>query len=108
MKQIWFKYKFFDKIKNKEKTQTIRFWKRCNFQNNSEIELFFGFNKPRILARIKEILIKNFEEISDDEVKQDGFQDKQELLQELKIFYPEFCEKKSDLFLIKFEIKNEN
>ena len=104
MKQIWFKQKFYNLILEGKKTQTIRLWKRkSNLKKGDEFECFFGFKHKKLKAKISNILIKNFEQITENEVKQDGFFNKKELLLSLKNFYPNF-DLKIELYLIKFEL----
>lgn len=106
MKQIWFKQKFYNLILEGKKTQTIRLWKRKpNFKIGQEFECFFGFNHKKLYAFIKEITVKNFDQITEEEVKQDGYVSKEELLTNLKNYYPDF-DKKTNLYFIKFELKN--
>ena len=107
MKQIWFKQKFYNLILQGKKTQTVRLWKRKpNLIFGEQFECFFGFNHKKLNAKIKEIITKNFDEITDEEVSQDGFVSKEELLINLKNFYPDF-NKQTNLYLIKFELNND-
>lgn len=107
MNQICFKQKFYNLILEGKKTQTIRLWKRKpNFKIGEEFECFFGFNHKKLNAKISEIIIKNYNEITNKEVFQDGFVSKEELLINLKNFYPDF-NKQTNLYLIKFDLKND-
>lgn len=98
---IKFKTQFYNQIINKEKTQTIRYWKSCKLKNNDNIICDFGYNK--INAIIENITYKTFNEITDNEIIADGFKSKIELLNTLKKFYSDFNENKK-LYLIKFKI----
>jgi hypothetical protein len=107
MKQIWFKQKFYSLIAEGKKTQTIRIWKRKpNFKIGEEFECFFGYNHKKLSAKIKEIIVKNYDEITNEEMFQDGFVSKEELLINLKNFYSDF-NKQTNLYLIKFDLKND-
>ena len=106
MKQIWFKQKFYNLILGGKKTQTIRLWKRKpNLISGEDFECFFGFNHQKLFATVDKIVIKNFEEITENEVNQDGFVSKDELLTNLKNYYPDF-DLKTNLYLIQFKLKN--
>lgn len=103
MKKIWFKQKFYNIILEGKKTQTIRLWKRNhNFLAGDKFQCFFGFKHKKINAKIKSVEFKTFDKINDDEVWQDGFKSKKELLININSFYPDFDEKKSVLCFIKF------
>jgi len=104
MKQIRFKQKFYNLIIEGKKQQTIRFWKRLpNFTPNEPVECFFGFNHPKLNVIIINVLQKTFNDITQEEVLQDGFSSKEELLLELINFYPFFNKEKSILHIIKFK-----
>lgn len=107
MKQIWFKQKFYNPILKGQKTQTIRLWKRDpKLTNGQEFECFFGFNhsKPKLIGIIENIKIKTFNDITEEEVKLDGYDCKKVLHSNLKAYYSDFNEQKS-LYLIKFRLK---
>lgn len=96
---IKFKSQFYNQVINKQKTQTIRYWKSCKLKTGDKIICDFGYNK--INAIIEKITIKTFNEITDEEVIHDGFNSKIELLNTLKKCYIDFEENKK-LYLIKF------
>jgi len=105
MKQIWFKQKFYNPILEGQKTQTIRLWKRDpKLVNGQEFECFFGFNHVKLIGIIENITLKTFNDITEEEVKLDGYKCKEALYNNLKEYYVDFCKQKS-LYIIKFRLK---
>lgn len=105
MKQIWFKQRFYNLILNGQKTQTIRLWKRDpKLVNGQEFECFFGFNHPKLIGIIENITLKKFSELTEKEVKLDGYECKEVLYNNLLEYYIDFTKQKS-LYIIKFRLK---
>lgn len=105
MKQIWFKQKFYNPILEGQKTQTIRLWKRdSKLVNGQEFECFFGFNHPKLIGIIENITLKKFSELTEREVKLDGYECKEVLYNDLKKYYLDFTKQKG-LYIIIYRLK---
>ena len=107
MKRIYFKQKYFNIIKNETKNQTIRFWKKCNLKKNEKIILYFGNNVELLEGIITTITIKKYNDLTLEQIKNDGYSNKENLLADLIKFYPNFNQEKDSLFLITFKVKND-
>lgn len=104
MKQIWFKQKFYNPILTGQKTQTIRLWKKNpKFIIGQEFECFFGFKHNKLKGIIRSVIIKTFDNITEKEVKLDGYESKSVLYNNLKEYYTDFTNQKN-LYLIRFNI----
>lgn len=104
MKQIWFKRKYLEPIKRNEKTQTLRVWKKQRVSEHDNVELFFGFKQPRLLATVTRVRILKYHQLSDIDIKLDGFKDRCELLKALQECYHDFDVNQTDMYLVGFKI----
>jgi hypothetical protein len=99
MSQIHFHSDFYEDIKNGVKTQTARFDEAVPKLGTGEA--IFD-DKPSIAIDITKVKHKNFDSLSQEEIKKDGFDSKQELWSVLRGFYPHL--KQTDpLLLIEFK-----
>ncbi|WP_321298249.1 ASCH domain-containing protein [Marinifilum fragile] len=99
MCQIHFHSHFYEAIKNGNKTQTARVNEPVPQLGKGEA--IFD-DKPPIDIQITKVTQKNFEELTLEEIKKDGFDTKEELWSVLLGFYPEL-EQTDHLMLIEFE-----
>ncbi|WP_282014191.1 ASCH domain-containing protein [Marinifilum flexuosum] len=98
MSQIHFHSDFYEAIKNGNKTQTARVDEPIPQLGKGEA-IFDA--KPSIDIQITKVTHKNFEELTLEEIKKDGFDSKEELWSVLLGFYPDL--KQTDhLMLIEF------
>ncbi|MDI9645093.1 MAG: ASCH domain-containing protein [Archaeoglobales archaeon] len=98
MKHLEFSGKYEKMLLDGVKNITIR--KRTNLKPGDEVYIHCG-GKIIGRARIEEVYTKNLEEITEDEARQDGFESRFEMLDELRrIGY------KGKVYIIKFKLEN--
>lgn len=101
---IKFHKKYYLSILNRDKTQTMRLAnKRLNVRENDVVTAVFpGWDKT-LKIRIKKIGYKQAKSIDDEDAKREGFETKEELLSDLKGFYPNM-DKWDRLYYYRFEL----
>lgn len=89
MSIIKFHKKYYLKILDGDKTQTMRFARKRLKVNVGDIvtACFPGFDET-VKIRISRIGYKQVKSITDDDAQREGFETKEELLNDLKEFYP--------------------
>ncbi|MEM1645065.1 MAG: ASCH domain-containing protein [Ignisphaera sp.] len=104
MKKLIFKLDYAGKILTGEKTTTIRL--STNLNENEEVEVYVGHVRIG-KALIKRIYKKRLSELSDEEVKSDGFQSKDELIKNLsKIYGNKRISSDPEVYIIEFTLIN--
>ncbi len=98
MKHLEFKEKFMDLLRSGKKTATIRL--QCPYKKGQEVFVHCG---GRIIgtAKIIDIEEKRLDELTDEDAKADGFESREELLEEIRRLYgnPE------KVYVIRFRFK---
>jgi hypothetical protein len=96
-KPIFFKQKFINQILEMKKVSTIRLWKRALVKEGEIV--FINFKIPLKILSIKQITLDG---ITEEMAKQDGFESKEKLIEELLTIYSEKI-KSNKLFFIEFD-----
>lgn len=102
--KIKFHKKYYLAMLNGDKTQTMRLArKRLNVTENDVVTAVFpGWDKT-LKIRITRIGYKQAKSIDDEDAKREGFMTKEELLNDLKEFYPNM-DKWDKLYYYRFEL----
>jgi hypothetical protein len=103
---------FKQKILNGEKTQTLRLYRPgCiyeEFKKGDIVKVTFQKSENLGEAEITEIYKKKIKDLTEDEIKADGFDSKEELLETLNQIYGKLLGKEitedSEMFVIKFKL----
>lgn len=102
--KIKFHKKYYLKILNKDKTQTMRIAsKRLDVRENDIVLAVFPGWKETLKIRILNIGYKQCKSITDEDAKREGFNNKEELLKDLQEFYPNL-DKWDRLYYYRFEL----
>ncbi|MCD6502711.1 MAG: hypothetical protein DRN30_00430 [Thermoplasmata archaeon] len=102
MKKLKFDAKYLSKILSGSKTTTLRLGKKEEYSPGDIVEVYVGNNFIG-LAKIKNIKYLKWNELTDDEIKRDGFISKEDLKKDLVQYYGEFPED-AEFTLIEFEL----
>ena len=95
---IKFKQKYYEQIRDGNKTQTMRLpAKRIDVDIGEKVIAIFP-NGEELLLRITNVGYKYFKTINDDDAKREGFQSADELKQELLEIYSDYKIEESNRF----------
>ena len=102
--KVKFHKKYYLAILNKDKTQTMRLArKRLDVRENDVVTAVFpGWDKT-LKLRIKKIGYKQAKSIDDEDARREGFETKEELIEDLMGFYPNM-NKFDRLYYYRFEL----
>lgn len=98
MRNIFIKNEYLSLILKRQKNQTIRKWKTCSLVSGEKI--LFNFKYPAEIIKIEK---KKIGELTDIEITQDGFQSRQELIENLMRIYGEINNDDS-IYIINFKL----
>lgn len=102
---IKFKQEYYDSILNGRKTQTMRMAGKRLDVNVGEICIAVFPNGKELLIKITDVGYKAFKSINDDDAKREGFNNAEELKQELFEIYNEFrIEDYNRFYFYRFEV----
>jgi len=102
MKKLVFKLDYAGRILSGEKVTTIRL--RTNVREGDLVEVYVGHARVG-RAVIKKVIRKRLSELSDEELRKDGFSSREQLLRELsKIYGRKVIESNPEVYVIEFEL----
>ena len=100
---LLFKQKFIEQIKNGEKTQTIRLWKRCRMRTGQRSYIAgVGYIRIESVERIE------LDQLTDDDAVLDGFSTADLLREEIYALYGKDAMKKLKAYKIRFTVCSES
>jgi len=102
MKKLVFKLDYAGKILAGEKTTTIRL--RTNLKEGDLVEVYVGHARIG-RAVIKRVIKKRLSELSDEELRMDGYSSREHLLRDLsRIYGRKVIESDPEVYIIEFEL----
>jgi len=102
LKKLVFKIDYAGKILSGEKTATVRL--HANFREGDIVEVYVGHARVG-RAVIKKIVRKKLSELSDEDVKKDGFRSKEEFLRDFaRIYGKQIVEKDPEVYIVEFQL----
>ncbi len=105
MKKLVFKLDYAGKILSGEKTSTIRL--HATYREGEIVEVYVGHARIG-RAIIKKVTKKRLSELTDEEVRMDGFASKRDLLKELaKIYGKKALENDPEVYVVEFQLLND-
>jgi len=98
MRNIFIKDKYLSLILNGQKTQTIRKWKQCFLMPGEKFLFNFQYQ-----AEVMKVEKKTISELTDEEIRQDGFKTRKEFISDLTNIYGKL-EYDDKIFVITFKL----
>ncbi len=102
MKKLVFKLDYAGRILSGEKVTTIRL--RTNVKEGDVVEVYVGHARVG-RAVIKKVVRKRLSELTEEELRKDGFTSREHLLRELsKIYGRKVIESDPEVYVVEFEL----